>query len=101
MSETVLFGRALGLLRGRKKAIDEATGAASQPAPPPAQVTPTPPSNGDDAIGQALDELDKKYAKPPLAQVTPTPPPAKMKDGGVIERNLLKQKAVVKQKRGC
>jgi hypothetical protein len=78
------------LVSGRKKQIDEAAGIT--PAPP-AQPPSTTNVQGDgDAIGSALDDLDKKYGK------TTVP---KMAKGGVIDRTLLKRKAEVMKKRGC
>lgn len=81
------------IVSGRKKQIDEAAGITPAPPAPPAQPPSTTNVQGDgDAIGSALDDLDKKYGKPPAP---------KMAKGGVIDRTLLKRKAEVMKKRGC
>lgn len=76
-------------LSGRKKQIDEAGGSAPQPAPQAAPApAPTPEVKLDpnSAADQKYLEMKQKYG---------------LKDGGVIDKTLLKRKAEVMKKRGC
>lgn len=82
------------LLKGRKKAVDGAADAAvnGQPAPqapaPAPQPAPEPVVQRDPnaPAEKAMAEMAKKYG---------------LKDGGVIDKELLRRRAAVKQKRGC
>lgn len=79
---------------GRKTKIDEATGetpAPQRPLPPP-QKTPEPEME----IG--TDEKGMPVWKPKAMKKGGV---VKCAAGGVIDRELLRRKAAVKQKRGC
>jgi hypothetical protein len=71
---------------GRKKQID---GPETSPAPKAPEAEP------EMEIGTGPDGMPKWVPK------QPAPPVPKMKTGGVIDRELLRRKAAVKQKRGC
>lgn len=79
----------------RQKQIDDATGSAS-PQPPQPPAAPMPDAGTTPAPAPKLDpnsEADQKYLEMKKKYG--------LKDGGVIDKTLLKRKAEVMKKRGC
>lgn len=90
------FLQAIGLQKRPK--VTSASAASSEATPPAAPTPPTPPT--PPAQPQALPtSLSARNAA--LQDVAPDVEPIKRKDGGMVEKELLRRRAAVKQKRGC
>lgn len=85
-----------GTVGGRKTKIDAATGET--PAPAPQRPSPPPQTAPEPEMEIGTDEKGMPVWKPKAMKKGGV---VKCAKGGVIDRELLRRKAAVKQKRGC